>query len=542
MKKKLLASLLSLMVMRAKLFVCGSAAVLAVALFIPSQLAGQAGPAMQGSQKSAASPDGRRHRPRYRLLHLGTLGGPIGYGSVSGDGIRMLNQQGSVTSFADTTVPDPFAPDFCFDPDCLVAHGFRWKHGVKTDLGALDNDFSSVAGSLNERGWIVGQSETGRINPALGGPEIRAVLWKPNNVIHDLGTLDGGSFSLSTSVNDVGQIVGISDNGVPDPFSLFGNGVQVRTFLWEDGVMQDVGTLGGPDSLPGSNCDTQRRNQIVGFSYTSFIPNDTTGVPTANPFLWKDGKMMDLGNLGGTMGFAQCDNDRGEVIGISDLSGDLRFHAFLWRKGVMKDLGTLGGDNSQAIWINESGDIAGSADLPGSTLHDAVLWRDGKIQDLGTIGNDPCSRGRGINSRGQVVGGSSDCRNFLRAFVWEEGGPMLDLNRLIAPGSGVQITNAININDRGEILAKSIPEGVTPIDDLDQGHLVLLIPCEMHDRHRGCDADDQDDDRVSEPASAVDNRRAPATITQRPQTAKEAAAAWRARLLRQYHFPAVPRN
>jgi uncharacterized membrane protein len=61
-----------------------------------------------------------------------------------------------VTSFADTTVPDPFAPDFCFDPDCLIAHGFRWKHGVKTDLGALDNDFSSVAGSLNERGWIVG--------------------------------------------------------------------------------------------------------------------------------------------------------------------------------------------------------------------------------------------------------------------------------------------------------------------------------------------------------------------------------------------------
>jgi probable HAF family extracellular repeat protein len=101
------------------------------------------------------------------------------------------------------------------------------------------------------------------------------VLWKRNNVIHDLGTLDGGSFSLSISVNDVGQIGGISDNGVPDPFSLFGNGVQMRTFLWEDGVMQDVGTLGGTDSLPGSNCDNQRRNQIVGFSYTSLIPNDT---------------------------------------------------------------------------------------------------------------------------------------------------------------------------------------------------------------------------------------------------------------------------
>ena len=191
------------------------------------------------------------------------------------------------------------------------------------------------------------------------------------------------------------------------------------------------------------------------------------------------------------MGFAQCTNNRGEVIGISDLSGDLTFHAFLWREGVMKDLGTLGGDNSEAIWINDAGDIAGSADLPGANLHDAVIWRHGRIQDLGTIGDDSCSRGRGINSRGQVVGGSSDCRNFLRAFVWEEGGPMRDLNKLIAPGSGVQITNAFNINDRGEILAKSIPEGVTPIDDLDQGHLVLLIPCEKDDRHKGCESDDR---------------------------------------------------
>ncbi len=51
--------------------------------------------------------EGRTQHPRYRLVHLGTLGGPIGYGSVSGDGIRMLNHKGEVTSFADTAVPDP---------------------------------------------------------------------------------------------------------------------------------------------------------------------------------------------------------------------------------------------------------------------------------------------------------------------------------------------------------------------------------------------------------------------------------------------------
>jgi hypothetical protein len=65
---------------------------------------------------------------------------------------------------------------------------------------------------------------------------------------------------------------------------------------------------------------------------------------------------------------------------------------------------------------------------------------------------------------------------------------MQDLNTLIQPGTGYQLTNAFNINDRGEILAKAAPLGFTPNDDADLGHLALLIPCD--DDHRdveGCD-------------------------------------------------------
>jgi len=57
---------------------------------------------------------------------------------------------------------------------------------------------------------------------------------------------------------------------------------------------------------------------------------------------------------------------------------------------------------------------------------------------------------------------------------------MVDLNTLIQPGTGYQLTNAININDRGEILAKAAPLGFTPNDDADLGHLALLIPCDDH--------------------------------------------------------------
>jgi probable HAF family extracellular repeat protein len=245
--------------------------------------------------------------------------------------------------------------------------------------------------------------------------------------------------------------------------------------------MRDIGTLGGASAVPGANCDGQPRGFVVGASFVNDQPNANTGVPTVEPFLWFDGVMAGLGTLGGTIGSAQCSNSRGEIIGMSNLAGDTSSHAFLWRSGHMRDLGTLGGPNSEAIWINEHGMIAGSADLPGKNLHDAVIWIDGKIEDLGTVDGDACSRAYGLNAWGQEVGLSSDCVNALHAVLWDGEGPLVDLNNLVAPGSGWQLTKAFNINNRGEILAKAAPVGFTPNDDEDLGHLVLLVPCRWGD-------------------------------------------------------------
>src|ERR1700722_3905246 len=87
--------------------------------------------------------------PRYKVVDLGTLGGPISYGSANGDGGRLLSDASVVSSYADTQDPDPFAPDFCFDSDCLVAHAYRWRHGVMSDLGTLAGGYSSLAASIN---------------------------------------------------------------------------------------------------------------------------------------------------------------------------------------------------------------------------------------------------------------------------------------------------------------------------------------------------------------------------------------------------------
>jgi probable HAF family extracellular repeat protein len=481
--------------------------------------------------------DHRERQPRYKLVDLGTLGGPISYGSANGDGGRLLNNMGVVSSFADTTTPDPLAPDFCFDQDCLVAHAYRWRDGVIQDLGTLADGYSSLAAGINDHGWSIGASQTGLLDP-VPFPQDRAVAWIGRGMIN-LGTIEGGSNSIGISINNVGQLVGISDNGVPDPFSIFQAGIQIRTFFGEHGQLHDIGSLGGPDTIPGPGCTNERPGSIVGTSYTSFTPNADTGIPTLHPFLWENGTMLDLGSLGGTLTFGQCANNRGDVIGESTLPGNLLNHAFLWHRGRMKDLGTLGGDNSEAIWMNDSGDIVGSADLSTPDIHDAVRWRHGQILDLGTVDGDGCSRGRAINSRGQIVGGSSDCHNFLHAFVWNEGGPMLDLNALIPPGSGLQLTNAININDRGEILAKSIPVGVTPIDDEDLGHMVLLVPCEEENE---CGSEDSSTVVSSLPSRPARRALNSSVNSQRPVTAKDVAAEWRAKVARQYAFARVVRK
>src|SRR5206468_8473458 len=115
--------------------------------------------------------------------------------------------------------------------------------------------------------------------PLTGIPEAVAVLWSGGEIIN-LGTL-GGNGSIAIQVNNRGQVVGGAANAIPDEFSLspiLGNPfftTHTRSFLWEIGVMQALGMLGGPDS---SAWFVNERGQVAGSSYTDSLPNDTTGL------------------------------------------------------------------------------------------------------------------------------------------------------------------------------------------------------------------------------------------------------------------------
>jgi probable HAF family extracellular repeat protein len=499
--------------MKSRILTCVTALTLFAALVLPGQLAAQ-------------------QHTQYKLIDLGTPGGPNSYPTPAGPGIRFLNDAGVVAGWGDTTAPDPT----CFGNDglCLLTHTFRWKNGTLTDLGALPGTNSSAAVAINAAGWILGASENGLTDPISGFPEVRAVLWKHDQPI-DLGAL--GNTVFPQTLNNVGQAIGGYEDAIPDPFSLFGLPTQTRAFLWQKGVTQDIGTLGGPDAFAFS---INERGQVAGMSYTNAVPNKTTGMPTLEPFLWQDGKMISLGTLGGTMGGTGSQgsimiNNRDQIIGTSNLAGDQFFHAFLWENGVMSDLRTLGGPTSTALWINEAGEIVGEADISdvqdpnGSFPHHAFLWRDGNMRDLGTLSFT--SHAESINNKGQVVGRSRiECEICVlqHAFLWQDGGPMLDLNTLIPTGSNFQLIDAYNINDRGEILVQALPLGEQPMEGVQLGHLALLVPCESGD---SC-SDSSDPSAV-----VVANSITLMGTANRSGIIQRSAAEWRAQLTKRYHIP-----
>jgi probable HAF family extracellular repeat protein len=439
---------------------------LTAALAAMTLFAALAAPIQLAAQEQQPS----KHHPRYRLVDLGTLGGPQSYQQGFDQNV---NNHGTVVAWADTSLPDPF-PAACFNPDCFASHGFQWHNGVLTDLGALAPGWSSAAVWISDNGLVDGVSQNGMIDPLTGSPETRAVIWKGGHIV-DLGTL-GGNESFAIGINNLGQVVGGATNKAPDPFF----GTQTRAFRWENGAMQDLGTLGGPDATAYV---VNNRGQVIGASFTNSTPNAVTddcgqNVPTQDPFLWEPptsdfptGRMIDLGSLGGTCGFPTLINSRGQVVGQSDVAGDASFHAFFWQSGTLRDLGTFGGNYAAATWLNDAGDVVGWATPPGDQTAQAFLWNNGVMTNLGTLPGYPCSDADAINSRGQVVGGASDClTSDTRAFLWEQGGPMVDLNRLVAPGSALQLTIAYDINDRGEIAG----EGILANGDT---HAFLLTPC-----------------------------------------------------------------
>ena len=308
---------------------------------------------------SSAIADGNQHAVLWLQELKLDIGGP-GLGGPNSIAFRD-NETLQATGEAETSTLDPNGEDFCGFGTHLTCLAFRWQDGRMTALATLGGN-NGVAKAINNMGVVAGYAENSTPDPNCPAPQVlhfEPVVWE-QGVIHELPTFSGDPDGLAYEINDGGQIVGGS------------------------------GTC------------------------TNFNPNFLYSLLPVHALLWENDTVTDLGNLGGKTGqaggnIAYAINDQSQVVGVSDLPGDMTFHAFLWTRATgMQDLGTLSGDvASLSLGINQAGSIVG-ASLDANFNPRAFLWSNGVMTDLNTLVAAPSPlyllTGCSINSRGEITG------------------------------------------------------------------------------------------------------------------------------------------
>ena len=331
-----------------------------------------------------------------------------------------------------------------------------------TDLGTLEGGTFSQPFFINRDGLVSGSS-------SLPDGTQHAALWLEELKV-DIGVPGlGGPNSIAFGDNERFQSAGEAETSTPDPnaedFCGFGTHLTCLPFLWQDGGMIQLPTLGGNNGVAMA---ISNRGEVAGFAENS-TPDPRCPAPQVlhfKPVVWEKGVIHKLPTFGGDPdGVAQEINDKGDVVGGSGTCATFNtnflynlvpVHALLWEKGKATDLGNLGGKTGQAggniaYDVNNQGEVVGNSDLPGDTTFHAFLWtkRTG-MQDLGTLSGDVASVSISINDAGSVIGASLDANFNPRAFLWEKG-VMTDLNTLLAGDSPLYLLTGCSINSRGEI-------------------------------------------------------------------------------------------
>jgi probable HAF family extracellular repeat protein len=285
----------------------------------------------------------------------------------------------------------------------------------------------------------------------------------PSYTITDLGTL-GGPFSIAYDVTNTGRVSGTAAS--PD-----GNH---HAIYWENGVIHDVGSLGGLDAeaagrSPGGElailAETPSPDPL-GENFCGF----GTGLVCAAA-VWNHATLRQLPTLGGTNAAAFQSNAAGEIVGVAeDGVADAscippqktHFQAVIWRRGKIHELPPLPGDEvGAALRINDRGQAVGTSGPCSATSYGgfvlgphAVLWNHGKPIDLGSVGDGSVTVAADVNNRGTVIGSATFADGSQHPFLWTRKGGIRDLGLMSSDPTDV-INTAFEINDRGQMVGGS---------------------------------------------------------------------------------------
>jgi uncharacterized membrane protein len=285
--------------------------------------------------------------------------------------------------------------------------------------------------------------------------------------ITDLGTLSGQSSSVATSINNAGQVVGISYNssdgsfaeslsgtGQPPRFTQTGNGAE--SFLYSSGQMSQSNPTNGlamsiNDSsqvVGGAFTSINNLGQYVGGGYGGVInPNDNT-----TPQLVSGGVTTPLQFT------PYAINSAGQIVGLTVVNahGGTDFHPALYQNGQVTDLFSKvsSGEyvDSRAVAINEKGDILITLSSSDNPMHSYLYSAStGVATEIPSLAGSPGLLAAALNIKDQVVG---------NGFLYSDGTSQ-SLASLLPVSSGWSNLNATAINDSGQIVGQGTYDGQT---------------------------------------------------------------------------------
>lgn len=320
-------------------------------------------------------------------------------------------------------------------------------HYTITDLGTLSGGGTlSQALGINNLGQVVGLSTTNADND-----DWHAFVYTPGSGMQDLGTL-GGSTSAAYSINDLGQIVGYAF--LTGSWRYDTPGARANGFLWSESTgMQNIGTHGSTYSIATDINNTGQAVVLTSHERSYYLDQTYSFTVNTNTLALATGPISRT--------FSTGLNDAGQIAGYT-YPGDAA-RGFSYTPGEGMDVFGAVGDG---VWygtrriINNVGQVA---------VVDKIHGADGSVIAMGSIdGYTPFAKG--INDRGEVVGGKIKGNYSDEAFYFSEATGLLDLQDLIPTDSGWLLMNATAINNVGQIVGSGMLNG--------EQHAFVLTPYE----------------------------------------------------------------